>query len=88
MKKRGLLAILLDYAGDKKKYYFVSVLTAVISVASGIIPFYFVADIITKLINQNHDFSNYIFDIVMILVLFFVKGKSLPSSDTPFSFLV
>ena len=74
MKKRGLLAILLDYAGDKKKYYFVSVLTAVISVASGIIPFYFVADIITKLINQNHDFSNYIFDIVMILVLFFVKG--------------
>ena len=74
MKKRGLLAILLDYAGDKKKYYFVSVLTAVISVASGIIPFYFVADIITKLINQNHDFSSYIFDIVMILVLFFVKG--------------
>lgn len=74
MKKRGLLAILLDYAGDKKKYYFVSVLTAVISVASGIIPFYFVADIITKLINQNHDFSNYIFGIVMILVLFFVKG--------------
>ena len=44
-QKRGLLAILYDYAGDKKKYYTFSIATALISVACGIIPFYFIANI-------------------------------------------
>ena len=74
MKKRGLLTILFDYAGDKKKYYIVSITAAVISVASGIVPFYFIADIITKLINQVDVFSDYLLDIIMILVLFLIKG--------------
>jgi len=74
MKTRGLLPILFDYASDKKRYYTISIIAAVISVASGIIPFYFIADIITKLIEHNDVFSNYIFDIVMILVFFLVKG--------------
>lgn len=74
MKKRGLISILFDYAGDKKKYYIVSITAAVISVASGIVPFYFIADIITKLINHVDVFKDYLFDIIMILVLFFVKG--------------
>ena len=74
MKTRGFIPILLDYASDKKRYYLVSILAAIISVASGIIPFYFIADIITKLINHQEAFSDYLLDIIMILVFFLVKG--------------
>ncbi|MCR5112556.1 MAG: ABC transporter ATP-binding protein/permease [Acholeplasmatales bacterium] len=74
MKKRGLLSIIFDYAGDKKKYYVVSILSALVSVAAGIIPFYFIADIITMLVDGKREFSDYTFDIIMLLVLFFVKG--------------
>ncbi|MCR5706112.1 MAG: ABC transporter ATP-binding protein/permease [Acholeplasmatales bacterium] len=73
-KKKGLLALIFDYAGNKKKYYVVSIFAALISVAAGIIPFYFIADIIQKLIDGNKEFKNYMFDIIMLLVLFFVKG--------------
>ena len=74
MKRRGLLSILFDYASDKKRYYIVSIIAAVISVASGIIPFYFVADIITKLIDHKDVFTDYLMDIIMILVFFLIKG--------------
>ena len=74
MKKRGLLSIIFDYAGDKKKYYVVSILSALVSVAAGIIPFYFIADIITMLVDGRKEFSDYTFDIIMLLVLFLVKG--------------
>ena len=74
MKRRGLLSILFDYASDKKRYYIVSIIAAIISVASGIIPFYFVADIITKLIDRKDVFTDYLMDIIMILVFFLIKG--------------
>ena len=74
MKRRGLLSILFDYASDKKRYYIVSIIAAVISVASGIIPFYFIADIITKLIDHKDVFTDYLMDIIMILVFFLIKG--------------
>ena len=74
MKTRGFIPILLDYASDKKRYYVVSILAAIVSVASGIIPFYFIADIITKLINHQQEMSAYLFDIIMILALFLIKG--------------
>ncbi|MBO6262545.1 MAG: ABC transporter ATP-binding protein, partial [Bacilli bacterium] len=74
MKTRGFIPILLDYASEKKRYYLVSILAAIISVASGIIPFYFIADIITKLINHQEAFSDYLLDIIMILVFFLIKG--------------
>lgn len=74
MKTRGFIPILLDYASDKKRYYVVSILAAIISVASGIIPFYFIANIITKLINHQEAFGDYLLDIIMILVFFLIKG--------------
>lgn len=74
MKKRGLLSILFDYAGKKKKYYVFSIFTSLISVASGIIPFYFIASIINKLISGEKEFNSYVLDIIMLLVLFFIKG--------------
>ena len=74
MKTRGFIPILLDYASDKKRYYVVSILAAIVSVASGIIPFYFIADIITKLIDHQQEMSAYLFDIIMILALFLIKG--------------
>lgn len=74
MKKRGLFAIIFDYAGDKKKYYVFSIITSLISVVSGIIPFYFIADIIYKLYSGNMDFNSYTTDIILLLVLFLLKG--------------
>ncbi len=74
MKRRGFVPILLDYASDKKRYYVISILAAVISVASGIVPFYFIADIITKLINHQEAFNDYLLDIIMILAFFLIKG--------------
>ena len=73
-KKRGLLSILYDYAGNKKKYYTFSIMSALISVACGIIPFYFIANIINKLIAGNNNFNDYLLDIIMLLVLFLLKG--------------
>jgi len=73
-KKRGLFSIILDYAGSKKKYYFFSIITSLISVAAGIIPFYFIASIINKLIEGNKDFNAYTLDIILLLVLFLLKG--------------
>ncbi|MCR5422574.1 MAG: ABC transporter ATP-binding protein/permease [Bacilli bacterium] len=74
MKRRGLLSILFDYAGKKKKYYIFSIITSLISVASGIIPFYFIASIINKLISGNRDFNDYVLDIILLLILFLSKG--------------
>ena len=74
MKKRGLFSIIFDYAGAKKKYYIFSIITSLISVASGIIPFYFIASIINKLIEGNKDFNDYTLDIILLLVLFLLKG--------------
>ena len=74
MKKRGLLSKIFDYAGDKKIYYVFSILTSLISVASGIIPFYFIASIINKLIAGNKDFNAYTMDIIFLLVTFLLKG--------------
>ena len=74
MKKRGLLSIIFDYAGDKKKYYIFSIITSLISVAAGIIPFYFIASIINKLVLGNKDFNAYTMDIIFLLVIFLLKG--------------
>ncbi|MCR5308316.1 MAG: ABC transporter ATP-binding protein/permease [bacterium] len=73
-KRRGLLSIIFDYAGDKKKYYTFSIIASLISVAAGIIPFYFIASIINRLIQGNMEFSAYAFDIIMLVVLFLLKG--------------
>ncbi len=73
-KRRGLFSIIFDYAGDKKKYYTFSIIASLISVASGIIPFYFIASIINRLIEGNMEFSAYAFDIIMLVVLFLLKG--------------
>ncbi|MCR5457153.1 MAG: ABC transporter ATP-binding protein/permease [Clostridiales bacterium] len=74
MKNRGLMSILFDYAGDKKKYYTFSIITSLISVVSGIVPFYFIADIINKLVAGVTDFNDYTTDIILLLVLFLSKG--------------
>lgn len=74
MKRKSLLSILFDYAGDKNKYYIFSIITSLISVACGIIPFYYIANIINKLITNNSAFEDYVIDIVMLLILFLLKG--------------
>ena len=74
MKSRGLLSILFDYAGKKKTYYVFSIITSLISVICGIIPFYFIASIINKLIDGSHDFNDFTLDIIMLLVFFLLKG--------------
>lgn len=73
-KERGLISILFDYAGDKKKFYIFSIVTSLISVISGIIPFYFIADIINKLIEGKNSINDYLIDIILLLILFLLKG--------------
>ena len=65
-KERGLISILFDYAGDKKKYYGLSIITSLISVISGIVPFYFIADIINKLIEGKNSINDYTIDIILL----------------------
>lgn len=74
MKSRGLLSILFDYAGKKKTYYIFSIITSLLSVVCGIVPFYFIASIINKLIDGSHDFNDFTLDIIMLLVFFLLKG--------------
>ena len=68
------MSIIFDYAGDKKKLYFFSMVLSALSVVAGLIPFYFIADIINDLIAGKNAIGDYTFDIIMLLVFFFLKG--------------
>lgn len=59
--KKGTIASLMDFASNHKKYYIISVISAVIGVICSIIPYFLVGRIIVDLIDGVKNFNNYLF---------------------------
>ncbi|MCR5272537.1 MAG: ABC transporter ATP-binding protein/permease [Lachnospiraceae bacterium] len=59
VKKKSTLGWVVQFAGMNKGSYLLSVITAIISVVAGFVPYLFVAKIVTALIESNRDYGFY-----------------------------
>lgn len=73
MKNKSTIASLLDFAANHKKYYIVSVISAVIGVACSIIPYFLVGKIILELINGNKNFNDYMEKGIVCIAVWFLR---------------
>lgn len=69
-KNRSLLSRIMEWAGQKKGLYIVSVILAVLSVVTRLMPYLNIARIVNHLIEGDTSAGDYVSDIVMVLVLF------------------
>jgi len=69
-KKRSAVSWIAEFAEDRKTYYALSVLTAVLGVLCGIAPYFFIADIIKKLLAGTRVFGVFAADLFFIMLLF------------------
>ena len=67
-KKRSAVSWIAEFAEDRKTYYVLSVFTAALGVLCGIAPYFFLADIIKKLLEGTRVFSSFAADLVLLLV--------------------
>ena len=67
-KKRSAVSWIAEFAEDRKTYYVLSVLTAALGVLCGIAPYFFIADIIKKLLEGTHVFTSFAADFILLLV--------------------
>ncbi|MDO5574739.1 MAG: ABC transporter ATP-binding protein [bacterium] len=63
----------MEFAGEKRRLYIISVITATIGVICSIIPFLFVGDIVIKLTQKETNWSSYLFDGGMIALLWLLR---------------
>ena len=67
-KKRSAVSWIVEFAEDRKMYYALSVLTAALGVLCGIAPYFFIADIIKKLLAGTRVFGAFAADIILIML--------------------
>jgi len=67
-KKRSAVSWITEFAEDRKMYYALSVLTAALGVLCGIAPYFFIADIIKKLLAGTRVFGAFAADIILIML--------------------
>lgn len=84
MKKKGTVESLIEFASDHKKYYMISVITSIIGILFGIIPYYIVAQIIINLFNGVEDFNIY-FKLCMICAGLWILNKVFHAISTTLS---
>lgn len=58
-KERGAVSWLMEFAGEKRIFYIVSVIAAIIGVICSVAPFLFVSDIVIRLIERKTRWSGY-----------------------------
>ena len=68
-KERGAVSWLMEFAGEKRIFYIVSVIAAIIGVICSVAPFLFVSDIVIRLIERKTRWSGYLMDGGAIAVL-------------------
>jgi len=61
-KKRSAVSWIIEFAEKRKAYYVLSVLTAAFGVLCGIAPYFFIADIIKKLLTGTRVFGSFAAD--------------------------
>lgn len=67
--KSGSFGWLLSQSGERKGEFIASVILAALSMICGIVPYYFIADIVKDLLSGSTDKSAYILNCVIILAL-------------------
>lgn len=67
-KERSAVSWLMEFAGEKRIFYIVSVVAAIIGVICSVTPFLFVSDIVIRLIERETRWSGYLMDGVAIAV--------------------
>ena len=67
--KSGSFGWLLSQSGERKGKFIASVILAALSMICGIVPYYFIADIVKDLLSGSTDKSAYILNCVIILAL-------------------
>ncbi|MCR5632245.1 MAG: ABC transporter ATP-binding protein/permease [Eubacterium sp.] len=72
-KKRGTLSWILEFAGMNKRAYFFSVVMAIISVLTGFLPYWFVAQIVKAMIEGERDISFYLKECAVISVCWIIS---------------
>lgn len=72
-KERSAVSWLMEFAGEKRIFYIVSVVAAIIGVICSVTPFLFVSDIVIRLIERETRWSGYLMDGVAIAVLWMLR---------------
>lgn len=72
-KERGAVSWLMEFAGEKRIFYIVSVIAAIIGVICSVAPFLFVSDIVIRLIERKTRWSGYLMDGGAIAVLWMLR---------------
>ena len=69
-----LIGQIMRFSGQKKPLYALSVILAVCGVACSILPYYFVARIVTKLMEGGHAFKDYGLDLGLIAIFWTLQA--------------
>ena len=72
-KKKSAFSWILEFAGEKKIYYIISVLFALAGAVCQVLPFYVVALIIGKLLKGEMDFAAYTGNITALVILWVIR---------------
>ncbi len=73
MKKRSTISWVLEFAGRKKSYFGGSIVLAVLGVAMSFIPYLLIAQIVTQLLEGNHDWSYYLKQVIMMGICWLMR---------------
>lgn len=72
-KKRSILSRVMEWAGQRRGLYVVSVLLAVASVVAKVVPYYFLGIVVNALVAGDRRPESYVIPLVMVAVLFLVS---------------
>ena len=72
MKKKTTSAWILEWAGQKKKSYILSIILGIGNVICKIIPYFIIADVVKMFLNGSRNFNNYMHDAILIAISFII----------------
>ncbi len=73
-KQPSLLGRIMRFSGQKKSLYATSVILAILGVACSLLPYYFVARIVNRLLEGGHAFADYGLDLGLIAVFWTLQA--------------
>lgn len=72
-KKPSTISYIMEWAGQKKSLYVCSVILAIISVITKILPYFWLGDIVNRLIDRQRELTPYLQDAGLILALLVIS---------------
>lgn len=72
MKKKSTSAWILEWAGQKKSSYVLSVILGIGNVICKIIPYFIIVDVVKMFLNGSKNFNDYMYDAILIAISFII----------------